>query len=287
MWSETGMDYHQELISKLKEIQDQSARSMSNRALIMEYLNDEILDGIELPQEEYTKLNRTFRKYKVWQVLECIDIGADQYLDLDNNGNLTDDSIMLFLEKLGGILYRKYPPAGSNTNRNEKQNTKPKPDTDKINNQINIVVNSLERITEYCNVIIKGLIAISTRQPEIHFRDGVPLIFMAQLLLDYISFQIHTMTSDEFKDIDNEEMYGLYEPIPPSLGILDDDIQTLDETAKRSVWLYSEEAILRWMNWLNFADLGVNDVIEGYKIAQMVKKEIYDKYHIETQFSLQ
>lgn len=286
MWSEEEMDYQQELISKLKEIQDQSARSKSNRALIMEYLNDEILDGIELPQEEYTKLNRTFRKYKVWQVLECIDIGADQYLDLDNNGNLTDDSIMLFLEKLGGILYRKYPPSGSNVNHNGKQNIKPKLDTAKIQERINIVVNSLERITEYCNVIIKGLIATSTRQPEIYFRDGVPLIFMAQLLLDHISFQIHIMASKEFKDIDNEEMHGLFEPIPPSLGILDDDIQALDKTGKRSVWIYSEETIIRWMNWLNFVDLGVNDVTEGYKIAKMLQKEIYDKYNIETQFSL-
>ena len=281
------MDYHQELISKLEEIKDQSARSRSSRALIMEYLNDEILNGIELPQEEYTKLNRTFRRYKVWQILECIDIGADQYLDVDNNGNLTDDSIALFLEKLGGILYRKYPPAGSNTNHNGKQNTNHNPDTGKIKDRINIVVNSLERITEYCNVIIKGLIVTSTRQPEIHFRDGVPLVFMAQLLLDHISFQIQIMTSDEFKDIDNDEMHGLYEPVPPSLGILDDDIRALDETAKRSVWLYLEDTIIRWMDWLNFYDLGINDIVEGYQVAQMLRKGILDKYNVETQFSLQ
>ena len=53
------------------------------------------------------KLSELFRKYPEDLLLECVDIGISQYFRYDAEGNLTQDSVGTFLNKLGGIAYNK------------------------------------------------------------------------------------------------------------------------------------------------------------------------------------
>lgn len=52
-------------------------------------------------------LSELFRKYSEELLLECIDIGIQNYFRYDDDGNLTQDSVGEFLNKLGGIAFNK------------------------------------------------------------------------------------------------------------------------------------------------------------------------------------
>lgn len=52
-------------------------------------------------------LSELFRKYPEELLLECIDIGIKKYFRYDDDGNLTQDSVGEFLNKLGGIAFNK------------------------------------------------------------------------------------------------------------------------------------------------------------------------------------
>lgn len=47
------------------------------------------------------------RKYPADLLIECVDIGVEQYLLYDSEGNPTKASVQKFLNKLGGIAYNK------------------------------------------------------------------------------------------------------------------------------------------------------------------------------------
>ncbi len=53
------------------------------------------------------KLSSLFRKYSESLLLECIDIGINQYFRYDDEGKLVQNSVQEFLNKLGGIAYNK------------------------------------------------------------------------------------------------------------------------------------------------------------------------------------
>lgn len=74
----------------------------------------DFIDYIEERTYPYTfrengraQLSELFRKYPEELLLECVDIGISQYFRYDEEGNLTQDSVGTFLNKLGGIAYNK------------------------------------------------------------------------------------------------------------------------------------------------------------------------------------
>ncbi len=74
----------------------------------------DFIDYIEERTYPYTfrengraQLSELFRKYPEELLLECVDIGISQYFRYDAEGNLTQDSVGTFLNKLGGIAYNK------------------------------------------------------------------------------------------------------------------------------------------------------------------------------------
>ena len=52
-------------------------------------------------------LSKLFRKYSEDFLIDCVDIGIEQYFRYDNDGNLTQESVQNFMNKLGGIAYNK------------------------------------------------------------------------------------------------------------------------------------------------------------------------------------
>ena len=52
-------------------------------------------------------ISRIARLYPYELLLECIDIGVSSYFEYDEYGNLTKESVQIFLNKLGGIAYNK------------------------------------------------------------------------------------------------------------------------------------------------------------------------------------
>lgn len=75
---------------------------------------EEFIDYIEEKIYPYTlrengraNISSLFRKYSEDLLIECVDIGVSQYFQYDSNGNLTQDSVQKFLNKLGGIAYNK------------------------------------------------------------------------------------------------------------------------------------------------------------------------------------
>lgn len=53
------------------------------------------------------RLSDLFRKYDEPLLLECIDIGIKSYFRYDDKGNLTEESVQNFINKLGGIAFNK------------------------------------------------------------------------------------------------------------------------------------------------------------------------------------
>lgn len=75
---------------------------------------DEFITYIEERTNPYTfrmngraSLSELFRKYPEDLLLECIDIGVKSYFRYDADGNLTQESVGEFLNKLGGIAFNK------------------------------------------------------------------------------------------------------------------------------------------------------------------------------------
>ena len=75
---------------------------------------DEFISYIEERTYPYTfrmngraRLSELFRKYPEALLLECVDIGIKSYFKYDEDGNLTQDSVGEFLNKLGGIAFNK------------------------------------------------------------------------------------------------------------------------------------------------------------------------------------
>lgn len=75
---------------------------------------DEFISYIEERTYPYTfrmngraRLSELCRKYPEELLLECIDIGIKNYFRYDDDGNLTQDSVGEFLNKLGGIAFNK------------------------------------------------------------------------------------------------------------------------------------------------------------------------------------
>ena len=52
-------------------------------------------------------LSLLVRQYPYELLTECIDIGVSAYFRYDQDGNLTRESVQVFLDKLGGIAYNK------------------------------------------------------------------------------------------------------------------------------------------------------------------------------------
>lgn len=86
---------------------------------------DEFVSYIEERTYPYTfrmngraRLSELFRKYPEELLLECIDIGIKNYFRYDDDGNLTQDSVGEFLDKLGGIAFnRSRSPVDQEINR--------------------------------------------------------------------------------------------------------------------------------------------------------------------------
>ena len=53
------------------------------------------------------KLAGLYRKYPIDLLLECVDIGIEQYLFYDSNGKVKSKDVEIFLNKLGGIAHIK------------------------------------------------------------------------------------------------------------------------------------------------------------------------------------
>lgn len=52
-------------------------------------------------------ISQLARQYPYELLIECIDIGVSTYFRYDPDGNLTRESVAVFLDKLGGIAYNK------------------------------------------------------------------------------------------------------------------------------------------------------------------------------------
>ena len=75
---------------------------------------DEFISYIESRTSPYTfrengraHLSDLFRRYPEELLMECIDIGIKNYFRYDDNGDLSQDSVGKFLDKLGGIAFNK------------------------------------------------------------------------------------------------------------------------------------------------------------------------------------
>lgn len=76
--------------------------------------SEELIKYIEERSYPYTfrengraKLSSLSREYPGSLLLECVDIGISQYFRYDEKGNLIQESVSEFLNKLGGIAYNK------------------------------------------------------------------------------------------------------------------------------------------------------------------------------------
>lgn len=79
--------------------------SMS-RKKIKTIINEKI-SPFELNEKGISCIAQLVRKYPYELLVECIDIGVSTYFKYDDNGNLTKESVQIFLDKLGGIVYNK------------------------------------------------------------------------------------------------------------------------------------------------------------------------------------
>ena len=72
----------------------------------VKYLEERIYP-YRLRENSRAAMATLFRKYPEDLLVECIDIGIERYFDYDEDGNLIQSSVQLFLDKLGGIAYNK------------------------------------------------------------------------------------------------------------------------------------------------------------------------------------
>ena len=69
-------------------------------------INDKIAP-YSLNESGKAQLAQIVRKYPYELLIECIDIGIEKYFRYDENGDLTQESVNIFLNKIGGIAYNK------------------------------------------------------------------------------------------------------------------------------------------------------------------------------------
>lgn len=76
------------------------------RKKIETIINDKIYP-FSLNERGKADLAQIIRKYPYELLVECIDIGVSKYFHYNENGELTQESVQTFLNKLGGIAYNK------------------------------------------------------------------------------------------------------------------------------------------------------------------------------------
>ncbi len=88
-------------LNDLEEYQD---------SLFSQYIEDKIKPFTMTDQFKHTIL-KTLSKYSYEDIITAIDLSAKKYLRYDDNGELTQDSVNNYLNKIGGILNNaKMPP---------------------------------------------------------------------------------------------------------------------------------------------------------------------------------
>ena len=78
----------------------------------MDYKNivniiDEKISPYKLNEKGVSEISRLAREYGCDLLLECIDIGVATYLKYNEDDKVIEDSVTMFLQKLGGIAYNK------------------------------------------------------------------------------------------------------------------------------------------------------------------------------------
>lgn len=73
----------------------------------IETIIKEKINPYSLTSKGNANVSQLIRKYPYELLLECIDIGVSTYFSYDEKGNLTKESVNLFLDKLGGIAFNK------------------------------------------------------------------------------------------------------------------------------------------------------------------------------------
>ena len=76
------------------------------RKTIKTVINEKI-SPYSLNTKGESTISKLTRMYEYNFLLECIDIGVDSYFQYDEDGNVTEESVSTFLNKLSGIAYNK------------------------------------------------------------------------------------------------------------------------------------------------------------------------------------
>ena len=85
----------------------------------MENINnaDDFIDYVEgriypytLNEKGKATISGLYRSYDLPVLMESIDIGIKQYFKYDNDGTVTQEAVLTFIDKLGGIAYNKALP---------------------------------------------------------------------------------------------------------------------------------------------------------------------------------
>lgn len=273
------MDY-QEILTELKKREGQKAWPRDNRALLMAYLN-EVLEDTELSEAENSILNRLFRKYTVGQIAECIDIGAEKYLDVDTKNNLTEESIQKFLDKLGGILHIRYGNAGKQTQSKKQTQTAESARIERIHTSIDIAVGMIGSFADYANTVFTGLKAIDTTGYRFETEIPTPLSYFAFLLIRHIESQVDLFDNEEARKDPDILLYEMCEAVPPELGILYSDVTELpaqNGIYNPGFWLLFCRTGEMWLNVINFSVLNVATKAEGVAIRGLAIRKIREKY---------
>lgn len=73
----------------------------------IETIISEKIHPYSLNEKGQAGIARLVKQYPYELLIECIDIGVSSYFKYDENGELTNDSVNDFLDKLGGIAFNK------------------------------------------------------------------------------------------------------------------------------------------------------------------------------------
>lgn len=76
----------------------------------IETIINEKISPFSLNEKGLANITLLASQYPYNMLKECINIGASNYFEYDSNGNLTQKSVTIFLNKLGGIAYNKSLP---------------------------------------------------------------------------------------------------------------------------------------------------------------------------------
>ena len=76
----------------------------------IETIINEKIHPFSLNEKGRADIARLVTQYKYDTLKECVDIGVANYFRYDDNGQLTQESVNNFLNKLGGIAHNKSLP---------------------------------------------------------------------------------------------------------------------------------------------------------------------------------